>query len=649
MKSKIIFFLLIVLLSTCITYLSFAQEATPQFKATPIVIKGADYPLLSTFKSVDMVGFKYSNNRWQQIIIQVDEKVRVTGSQIYNNQGLIKTANREDSWDGRGGNEYEYNGKFGGLYYMSVYADGNTFTGIDTNAFFDRDDELVYMAKDGGTIPPNNDLFPAGIDKCSGVQLKNDDPNTGITNYIYIFRRDLNYQSPATGTYLSQDGGLPHPVVYDFQFKSKGQMRGPADYKEHYNRQYGPNPENTTVTTPNYSKGFTDRWVEEKLIITTPPSSPDRLTSAGIDIIDGYKVGIVSLTPNEVRGCGRSEYTFAGIRNERGGLRPLDGTAANSEKGYGGAFISNINGPLRAIRSTIGGNSGVLTQRDNFLYEQTEVINNILRVHPTDGLMSFVDYNPQVGTMIYNNNNNMPATQYIINGHVYTGILVDGKPDNITQGEIDWELVNSASGSILRYNRIYNPDRLNLFGTTYYYDNLTPEASEPQCTGDNISWGASGSIVRNRDAAGKFIPMPNTDTRYSGAVTLATSQFIAYLQPETPLSERTAWMNIVNNLVAVTATAWQNTADCEAKRQVEANIYPNPSDGKLTLKVGGDPYQKVKIAIYDILGRQVYKAERTGTIDDSLDLRGKVITGLYIVTITINDYKLTRKLVISQF
>ena len=83
--------------------------------------------------------------------------------------------------------------------------------------------------------------------------------------------------------------------------------------------------------------------------------------------------------------CGRSEDTFNDAE---------------------GAFIANKSGPVRAIRSYIGANSGPLTQREHIFYERREDIRTFLRVHAIPGIMDYFDYSPAASGMTYKNNVN---------------------------------------------------------------------------------------------------------------------------------------------------------------------------------------------------------------------------------------------------
>ena len=84
-----------------------------------------------------------------------------------------------------------------------------------------------------------------------------------------------------------------------------------------------------------------------------------------MDILDRAKA---TLGPGV---CGRSEDTFDDAE---------------------GAFIANKSGPVRAIRSYIGANSGPLTQREHIFYEQREDVRTFLRVHAVPGPWDFFDY-----------------------------------------------------------------------------------------------------------------------------------------------------------------------------------------------------------------------------------------------------------------
>ena len=124
-------------------------------------------------------------------------------------------------------------------------------------------------------------------------------------------------------------------------------------------------------------------------------ASRSRTTRNGPDILDRNKA---LFAPGV---CGRSEDTFDDAE---------------------GAFLANINGPVRAIRSYIGANSGPYTERTHIFYAQREDIVTDLRVHPIPGVMSFFDYSNAAIGMQYTNDRNL------------AGVPIDGVPDTVAAG-----------------------------------------------------------------------------------------------------------------------------------------------------------------------------------------------------------------------
>ena len=117
------------------------------------------------------------------------------------------------------------------------------------------------------------------------------------------------------------------------------------------NNTWGFNPEHSTVVTPSYSQNFGDRWLNNGLAITEGGAN-------GANILDRTHYYVTNT-------CSRSEDTF-------------DGGADNPGEG---AFIVNISGPVRAIRSYIGANSYKYTVNTDIFYPDREDTVTELRGH----------------------------------------------------------------------------------------------------------------------------------------------------------------------------------------------------------------------------------------------------------------------------
>ena len=140
-------------------------------------------------------------------------------------------------------------------------------------------------------------------------------------------------------------------------------------------------------------------------------------------------------------------------------------------------------GPVRAIRSYIGANSGPLTQREHIFYEQREDIRTFLRVHAIPGPWDFFDYSSAASGMTYRNNLNTG------------GVTIDGTPDSPTAGALSWESVDGPQGGLSMVHTL-NTDIATLTNTSHYLDDSTPgTGAETQCTGDAQAFGESGPWI----------------------------------------------------------------------------------------------------------------------------------------------------------
>jgi hypothetical protein len=437
----------------------------------PVVLTGADLPQLTGTMPADIVAFRYSGG-WQQIPVQVDERFSQNFTKIYNaTPPPFSSTNISEL----------------------VYADPNTYAGPDPNPAFDSDDELAFMAKDAGTVPPGFSE-PAHVVHNSGLQLTVTDPlDASAEGRVFLFKQDGTLDPGAGQSY----------VTYNFDLLS-------GNYKTTYDLATGPNPENSTVSTPYYAEHFGDRWQEDALEITTGGAT-------GVDILDRHKA---LFAPGN---CGRSEDTF----DSYGGYPGPSNFAGE------GAFIVNKNGPVRAIRAYLGANSGPNTERVHVFYAQRQDDTTYLRVHPIPSVMDFFDYSPAASGMTYYNDLNTG------------GVTIDGVPDAVAAGAPHWEMVTGGQGSLVM-SGLFVTNIPSFSYTSYYEDNKTNPTT--QCTGDAFAYGSSGPYVN--------VSLPSTDPGLGSTSFLNTTRVMYYEAPGLTTSDAAGLDARARAPLAVSSSAW---------------------------------------------------------------------------------------------
>jgi hypothetical protein len=431
----------------------------------PVVLTGSQLTALLGTDPDRIVAFRHTRPAdtptWTQVPAQVDErKVVDFGSQPANNTTP-------------GVNGTVYGTSAIGVTALQ-YADPNTFVGADSDPTFDGDDELVFMSADAGGAPrPDEKSEPAGVVPGSGLQVFLNDTLGATRGYVYLFVSDGSLDPSAGQDY----------VDYDFNLTS-------GAYKTTYKRADGPNPETSTVTTDDYRIGFGDRWIENEWRI-------DAGSATGVDVLDGVKARFGLDT------CGRSNATFADAE---------------------GAFIANIDGPVRAIRSYIGANSGPLTQRTHKLYREQEITQTDLRVHAIPGIMDFVDYSSAAVGMSYANS-----------AHT-GGVTIDGAADAISTAVPTWELATGAQGSVMVAGVIDTtvvPDggTLDDIVDGFYRDELNSPVN--QCWGDPHFLGASGLDF--------VAPIDNTDPRATPFEDFSATRIVRFAAPGATTADAESW------------------------------------------------------------------------------------------------------------
>ena len=409
-----------------------------------------------------IVGFAWDGSTWHQVPVQVDQRDYVSPGQIYHLPS--------SSYPTLYGTTTPY--KI--LVYTppatltAGYTSSGTYTPPDSDPTFDDNDVLSFLGQDTGQIAGSSVANPDGVDATTREMVTATDPlSPSEVGYVYLFHSDA-----LTGGGAGTDG-----VKYTFSLDS-GSYTG--TYKMGSgslapNNTWGFNPEHSTVSTPSYSQSYGDRWLNNGLAITESGST-------GANILERTHYYVTDT-------CGRSEDTF-------------DGGADNPGER---AFVVNISGPVRAIRSYVGANSYKYTVNTDIFYPYREDTVTELRGHAgLPGYGSADDFVTGTTGLTYSDpvNSNIP---------------IDGTPDAVnpisfTTGSpapASWQMVSGAQGSLVTVRSI-NTDISGLNASTVYQD--SNPASPPQCTGDGAAWGENGA---NLDLSGRLRPdhRPHLDGR----------------------------------------------------------------------------------------------------------------------------------------
>ena len=391
--------------------------------------------------------------------------------------------------------------QIGNGFDHEAYTDPGTFAGADPDPTVDAGDEIAFMAKDAGGSATGI-RSPDGVVPSSRTVVAIDDPlHPGSERFVYLFRSDSGLDPAAGRSYVDYDFSLQsgdYKTTYDFDGVANVEADAPPA-----------NPEDSAVTTSAYTQHLLSRWVTDRMTLRTGAvPSPD--------ILDGDKAQVS-------RGCGRSELTFS-----RGG----------------GGFIANISGPVRAIRSQIGANSGTYTQRDDVYYQRRQDTVTYLRVHAGIGQISqFRDFSAAASGMTYRSS--AYPSGVTIDGIPDAGIPVPGEA-SVLQPPIEWEQATGGAGTLNTVSRVDT----NLPGYvpgSFYRD----EGSSPtfgQCGGyaDSLSYGTSGVEFKSSGA--------NTDPTLGAAYRLTGTRTTFFDGPNEDAAAEARRSEQIDDPLAVTVS-----------------------------------------------------------------------------------------------
>lgn len=455
--------------------------------ADPVVLTGSQLPRLLGSSPDRIAAFRFkprkgkcrskrcSPGKWVRVPVQVDERARV------------------DFGDAPGGNMTPpsgdatvYGGSPIGVTELQ-YTDPGTFVGPDPDPALDGDDELALMASDLGPRAPKRMRAPRNVKRGGASALTVSDPLSAARERVYLFRATAKLK-PAKADY----------VHYAFKLAS-------GEYKATYKRGDGPNPESSTVSTPSYRAGYSDRWFLDTLAI-------DAGAADGRDILDGFKTGFA---PGD---CTRSEATFNDAE---------------------GAFVANLDGPVRAIRSFVGANSGPLTERTDVFYRDRQETRIDLRVHAISALLPYTDLSTAAAGMTYRSS--------VSPG----GVAVDGVPDSVSGTPAAWHLWSGPQGSLFASTAIRSGFDAQIaagINTGFYQDRLNTPLT--QCWGDAHLVGAAGTHMN--PAGG----LPNTDPRSSPFSFMSAVQTRYLTAPGAGAADAAGWLGRTDAPLTASASSY---------------------------------------------------------------------------------------------
>jgi hypothetical protein len=125
-----------------------------------------------------------------------------------------------------------------------------------------------------------------------------------------------------------------------------------------------------------------------------------------------------------------------------------------------------------------------------------------------------------------------------------TGAVVDGSPDVVTTGAIEWEMVSGGQGSVIVAHSL-ETDIPAFTYTSYYSDDTTPSAA--QCTGDAFEYATSGPWINQ--------PIPNTDPSLASFNTLTSRRIVYYEAPGQTVADAAFRHDQATTALDVTARA----------------------------------------------------------------------------------------------
>ena len=273
---------------------------------------------------------------------------------------------------------------------------------VDPVAGLDHNDEVVFMAFDGGPAAPAGAPMPKLIESLRRVTLADPTDPTATPSYVYIGRSNGQRKR----VFTASNGYVRYSRDSNSDFYEKSE----SSYEDYGNARVGTycdaagNPigegrrrprDYATITTDRYRFRYDGRWLLTKVEI-----SPNGGKSYGPDLVDRWKARAFAQDPGSDTPC-------CGFEEE------------DTNWGGSSTLLGEKAGPVRAIRETWGSDSGTNVIRRETFYRREMRQKTWLRVHvipPLDGIYAQWDFNAGRVTKFFNSK-------------VNEGVDIDGRND----------------------------------------------------------------------------------------------------------------------------------------------------------------------------------------------------------------------------
>lgn len=271
-----------------------------------------------------------------------------------------------------------------------------------------------------------------------------------------------------------------------------------------------------------------------------------------------------------------------------------------------------------------------------FYLASSQIASQKTKLSSTFGVNLFrhsIDLSSNIGEMLFYNPNN-------------DAILLNGQPDNSVNKQLDipgifWGLTTGNPGTILQI--IDLPSVPGEFRELYYCENSNQTADSTQDTGDNISWGDIGLLLKD-NIVGDFYIAPVLHLEPAPANKEWAEKRIE--QFKHPLGK-----NVLLQFVGTTVAEETAGIASEIKTYNLWPNYPNPFNSQTHITFQIPEPVHVKLSICNILGQEIRQLtdghRQQGHFSlawDGRDNSGKtVVSGIYLLRLQAGNFIKIRK------